>query len=211
MSSMDQHQQQFKCDIERATSVVHCQLTRLRTLNNKFSAIETNIRRQIELNIKSGNNSRAKALAVELSNIRNVQRTSQNGALALEIMLIRFSTITEFAIVMETITPTIGLIRDIQKDISKVIPAASSMLSEMKMLTTDVLCNSAVKSDIGSNISAPVDQDALSILNEVEGILENEAKAKLPEVPTTVVDKRANKEILDEETHLGKTRIMIEG
>jgi hypothetical protein len=81
----------------------------------------------------------------------------------------------------------------------------------MKMLTTDVLCNSAVKSDIGSNISAPVDQDALSILNEVEGILENEAKAKLPEVPTTVVDKRANKEILDEETHLGKTRIMIEG
>jgi division protein CdvB (Snf7/Vps24/ESCRT-III family) len=211
MSSMDQHQQQFKYDIEQATSVVHCQLTRLRTLNNKFSAIETNIRRQIELNIKSGNNSRAKALAVELSNIRNVQRTSQNGALALEIMLIRFSTITEFAIVMETITPTIGLIRDIQKDISKVIPAASSMLSEMKMLTTDVLCNSAVKSDIGSNISAPVDQDALSILNEVEGILENEAKAKLPEVPTTVVDKRANKEILDEETHLSKTRIMIEG
>ena len=208
---MDQHQQQFKCDIERATTVVHSQLTRLRTLNNKFSAIESNIRHQIESNIKSGNNSRAKALAVELSNIRNVQHTSQNGALALEIMLIRFSTITEFAIVMETITPTIGLIKDIQKDISKVIPAASSMLSEMKMMTSDVLCNSTIKSDIGSNISAPVDQDALSILNEIEGVLENEAKAKLPEVPTTVVDKRVNKEILDEETIIGKTRIMIEG
>ena len=208
---MDQHQQQFKCDIERATTVVHNQLTRLRTLNNKFSAIENNIRHQIELNIKSGNNSRAKALAVELSNIRNVRYTSQNGALALEIMLIRFSTITEFAIVMDTITPTIGLIKDIQKDISKVIPAASSMLSEMKMMTSDVLCNSAIKSDIGSNISAPVDQDALSILNEVEGILENEAKAKLPEVPTTIVAKRVNKEILDEETLIGKTRIMIEG
>ncbi|HKR57960.1 MAG TPA: hypothetical protein VJR67_03740 [Candidatus Nitrosopolaris sp.] len=203
---MDQHQQQFKCDIERATTVVHSQLTRLRTLNNRFSAIENNIRHQIQVNIKSGNNSRAKALAVELSNIRNVQQTSQNGAVALEIMLIRFSTITEFAIVMETITPTIGLIKEIQKDIYKVIPAASSMLSEMKTMTSDVLCNSAIKSDIGSKISIPVDQDALSILNEVEGILENEAKAKLPEVPTTVADKRVNKEILDQET-----RIMIEG
>jgi hypothetical protein len=31
-----------------------------------------------------------------------------------------------------------------------------------------------------------MDADALSILNEIEGVLEDEAKAKLPEVPTEI-------------------------
>ena len=31
-----------------------------------------------------------------------------------------------------------------------------------------------------------MDADALSILNEIEGVLEDEAKAKLPEVPAGI-------------------------
>ena len=133
---MDQHQQQFKSDLEKASTVVNSQLARLKMLDEKFSAMDKNFRHQIVTNIKSGNNSRAKALAGELSNIRNVHRTTQNAGLALEVMLIRFSTINEFAMVLETIHPTIGMIRDIQRDISKVIPAASSVFSEMKSMSS---------------------------------------------------------------------------
>jgi hypothetical protein len=35
-----------------------------------------------------------------------------------------------------------------------------------------------------------VDADALSILNEIEGVLEDEAKAKLPEVPTGITSQK---------------------
>jgi division protein CdvB (Snf7/Vps24/ESCRT-III family) len=205
---MDQHQQQLKSDMEKATSVVNNQLARLRMLDEKFSRIVNNFRHQIILNIKSGNNSRAKALAGELSNIRNVQRTTQNAGLALEVMLIRFSTINEFAMVMETINPTIGMIRDIQRDISKVIPAASNVFSEMQSMTSDVLINSDIKLDVGGKFSTPVDKDALSILNEIEGILENEAKAKLPEVPSGILEKSMDKKIHEEEV---SDKIMIEG
>jgi division protein CdvB (Snf7/Vps24/ESCRT-III family) len=207
---MDQHQQQLKSDMEKATSVVDNQLARLRMMDEKFSRMDKNFRHQIILNIKSGNNSRAKALAGELSNIRNVQRTTQNAGLALEVMLIRFSTINEFAMVMETINPTIGMIRDIQKDISKVIPAASNVFSEMQAMTSDVLINSDIKLDVGGKFSTPVDKDALSILNEIEGILENEAKAKLPEVPSGILEKSMDKKIHDEEVS-DKSQIMIEG
>ena len=207
---MDQHQQQFKSDIEKASSVVNSQLTRLKMLDEKFSTMDKNFRHQIVLNIKSGNNSRAKALAGELSNIRNVQRTTQNAGLALEVMLIRFRTINEFAMVLETIHPTIGMIKDIQRDISKVIPAASSVFSEMKSITSDVLVNSDIKLDVGSKFSTPVDKDALSILNEIEGMLETEAKAKLPDVPSAILDKKTDKQLFEEQVS-DTSQIMIEG
>ena len=207
---MDQHQQQFKSDMEKASSVVNSQLARLRMLDEKFSIMDKNFQHQIVLSIKSGNNSRAKALAGELSNIRNVKRTTQNAGLALEVMLIRFSTINEFALVLDTIHPTIGMIRDIQRDISKVIPAASSVFSEMNSMTSDILVNSDIKLDVGSKFSTPVDKDALSILNEIEGMLETEAKVKLPEVPSAIMDKKMDNQLLEEQLS-DTSQIMIEG
>lgn len=206
---MDQHQQQFKSDLEKASSVVNSQLARLKMLYEKFSAMDKNFRHQIVANIKSGNNSRAKALAGELSNIRSVQRTTQNAGLALEVMLIRFSTINEFAMVLDTIHPTIGMIRDIQRDISKVIPAASNVFSEMKSMTSEVLLNSDIKLDVAGKFSAPVDKDALSILNEIEGMLETEAKEKLPEVPSAILDKKMNMQLVEEDVS-DTGQIMIE-
>ena len=57
-------------------------------------------------------------------------------------------------------------------------------------------------------IQTPVDKDALSILNEIEGSLEEETKAKLPDIPTTIsinVRDKVAKQIVEEK------RIMIEG
>jgi hypothetical protein len=53
-----------------------------------------------------------------------------------------------------------------------------------------------------------MDKEAHSVLNEVEGILEDEAKAKLPEVPTTIYEAKTNK---DSEDHIIDNRIMVEG
>src|SRR5919199_1910972 len=168
---MDKHHQQhqFKDDIVNASLVVNNQLTRLRMLDKKFTAMDTDLRYQMAANIKSGNNTRAKAFANELSNVRRVQRTTQNMSLALEVVVIRFSTINEFTMILETINPTIEMIKDIQKDISKAVPIASEVLSEMSSVTSDVLINSNIKPETKVPISLPVDTEALSILNEVEG------------------------------------------
>ncbi|MGB8035825.1 MAG: Snf7 family protein [Nitrososphaeraceae archaeon] len=209
---MDKHQQQqqFKSDIVNASLVLNNQLTRLRMLDKKFTAMNTDLRNQIAANIKSGNNDRAKAIANELANIRHVQRTTQNMSLALEVVVIRFSTINEFAIILETINPTIEMIKGIQKEISKAVPTANEVLSEMTSMTSDVLINSNIKSEAGKvPISIPVDTEALSILNEVEGILENEAKAKLPEIPNSI---HANKIKQETDEHvIEDNRIMVEG
>lgn len=205
---MDRQRQQFQSDIAGATNVVNSQLSRLRMLDKKFAAMDKDFRHQISLNIKSGNNSRAKALANELSNVRRVQRTTQNVSLALEVVVIRFSTINEFAVVMETINPTVELIKDIQRDISNVVPSANGIVSEVSSITSDVLVNSNLKLDIGK-VPTSMDSEAISILNEVEGLLEDEARGRLPEIPAAIeeitVKGKTETPVLDEK------RVMIEG
>ena len=205
---MDRQRQQFQNDIAGATNVVNSQLSRLRMLDKKFAAMNKDFQHQIALNIKAGNNSRAKALANELSNVRRVQRTTQNVSLALEVVVIRFRTINEFAVVMETINPTVELIKDIQRDISNVVPSANGIVSEVSSITSDVLVNSNLKLDIGK-VPTSMDSEAISILNEVEGLLEDEAKVRLPEIPSAIeeitVKGNTEKPVLDEK------RVMIEG
>ena len=208
---MDKHHQQhqFKDDIVNASLVVNNQLTKLKMLDKKFTAMDKNLRYQIAANIKSGNNDRAKAIANELANIRHVQKTTQNTSLALEVVVIRFSTINEFATILETINPTIEMIKGIQKDISTALPNANEVLSEMTTMTSDLLINSNITSEVNKIVlSSPMDKEAHSVLNEVEGILEDEAKAKLPEVPTTIYEAKTHK---DSEDHIIDNRIMVEG
>jgi len=194
--------QQFVSQITTATGVVYNQLTRLKMLDKKFGSMEVYYLQQITSNIKSGNNVRAKILATELSNVRRLRRTTQHTGLALEAIVIRFSTINEFAMILDTIDPTIEMIKGIHTELSKAIPAASEALSEVSTVTTDVLLNANIKAD--ARISTPVDADALSILNEIEGVLEDEAKAKLPEVPANIPTQK------QEEAPVEETRVMVE-
>lgn len=205
---MDRQRQQFQNELAGATSVVNNQLSRLKMLDKKFATMDKDFRYQIALNIKAGNNSRAKALANELSNIRRVQRTTQNVGLALEVVVIRFSTINEFAMVMETINPTIELVKDIQKEISNVVPSANGVISEVSSITSDVIINSNVKIDM-NKVSAPIDSEAVSILNEVEGKLEDEAKVRLPEIPAAIETVKVSGKT--EKPVLGEEKLLLEG
>jgi division protein CdvB (Snf7/Vps24/ESCRT-III family) len=136
-------------------------------------------------------------MASELANVRKIRRTTQHTGLALETLVIRFSTIHEFANILDTIDPTVEMIKGIHSELTKAIPAANEALAEVSSVTTDVLLNSNIKAD--ARVSMPVDADALSILNEIEGVLEDEAKSKLPEVPTGMPAMAARKQEEQEE------------
>ncbi len=176
--------QQFMSQITHATNVVYNQLGRLKSLDGRFASMETSFLEQISASIKAGNNTRAKILATELINVRRLRRNTQHTGLALEAVVIRFSTINEFAAILDTIEPTIEMIKSIQTDLNRAIPSANEVLSEVSTVTADVLLNANIKAD--ARISTPMDTEALSILHEIEGTLEDEAKARLPEVPTTI-------------------------
>jgi division protein CdvB (Snf7/Vps24/ESCRT-III family) len=125
-----------------------------------------------------------------------LRKNTQNASLALEVVAMRFTTITEFSMMMDTINPTIDMLTDIQKDLSKAVPSATEVLSQVHTMSSDVLINSTINTE--SKIGSVVDKDALSILNDVQNSLEDEAKEKLPEVPESIISKRSNINLKDD-------------
>lgn len=194
---------QFYYDVNNAISVINAQISHLKSIDTKFSAMDTNFSSKIAQNIKLGNNARANVIANELSAMRRLRKNTQNVSLALEVVAIRFSTITEFSMMMDTINPTVEMLVDIQKDLSKAVPSATEVISQVHTLSSDVLINSSINTDVGK-IGAVVDNDALSILSDVQNSLEDEAKEKLPEVPESIISKRSRINLKDDIINSGQ-------
>ncbi|MEO9363085.1 MAG: hypothetical protein ABI348_04210, partial [Nitrososphaera sp.] len=106
--------QQLVNQLNNATAVVYNQLGRLKTLDKRFASMESLYLQQITASIKTGNNPRARILANELSNVKKLRRTTQHTGMALEALVIRFSTMNEFAMILDTIDPTVDMIKGIQ-------------------------------------------------------------------------------------------------
>ena len=178
-----QHHTEFQNDLYNAAQVISNQITKLNKLSKKFDMMDADFRKQIVRNIKVGNNVRAKALANELVNIHRIQHTTRNMGMSLEVVALRSTIISEFAMIMDTINPTIDLIKDIEKDISMVIPTAHKVLNDVTTASSEIL-NYNVNPDV--KISMPMDEEALKILSEVEQSVEEETKLKLPDIPDTI-------------------------
>jgi division protein CdvB (Snf7/Vps24/ESCRT-III family) len=198
-----QHHTQFQNDLSNAAQVISNQITKLNKLSKKFGMMDTDFRKQIVQNIKVGNNVRARALANELVNIHRIQHTTRNMVMSLEVVALRSTIIGEFAVIMDTINPTIDLIKDIEKDISMVIPTAHEVLNDVTNASSEIL-NYNVNPDL--KITMPIDEDALKILSEVELSVEEETRQKLPDIPATInVTKNRN----EYESLLEENEVMI--
>ena len=185
LRKMEQHRQRFSGEITNASAVVNTQLSKLTMLERKFSNMDDKFSLEISNLMKNGNNARAKALANELVNIRRIKNTTRNMNLTLEMLVIRFSTLKDFGMIMDTIEPTVDIIKNIQLDISAIVPAANGVLSEMSDISSVVL-NESTKIDGNYAIPTTVDSDALDILTEIESVMEQDAKTKLPEIPAEI-------------------------
>lgn len=198
-----QHNTQLQNDLSSAAQVISNQITKLNKLSKKFVIMDTHFRKQIVQNIKVGNNVRAKALANELVNIHRIQRTTKNMVMSLEVVALRSTIIGEFAIIMDTINPTIDLIKDIERDISMVIPTAHEVLNEVTNASSEIL-NYNVNPEL--KISMPVDEEALKILGEVEDSVEEETRQKIPDIPATINVMKNRNEL---ESLLEENEVMI--
>jgi division protein CdvB (Snf7/Vps24/ESCRT-III family) len=176
---------QLKTKLSNASTVVNNQLAKLRILESRFNTLDAELNNKVMINLRNGDKVRAKVLANELAQIRKIKCTTQKLLMSLEVIVIRFSTVSEFAEILDTINPMIETINEIKNDITRTVPVATSIISDMSSLTSDVLMQANVNVDI-DHISIPVNSDALEILNEAQNIMEEETKSKLPDIPISI-------------------------
>lgn len=193
---------QLQNRLAHATVVVNTQLAKLRILDKRFVSLDRELSGKVAINIKNGDTSNAKVIARELVNIRKIKNITQKLSIALEVIVIRFSTISEFAGILDTINPMINTIKEVQIDIADTVPHAKQLFSEMSSLTDNVLINTSLNLQ-SDTIHFPVNTEALDILNEVQSVMEEDTKNKLPEVPMRIRKKRIYKE-QDNEFHEGQ-------
>jgi division protein CdvB (Snf7/Vps24/ESCRT-III family) len=199
----------LKSKLDNASRVVNNQLTKLRMLDNRFNTLDTDLHNKVIVNIKNGDKLRAKALANELANIRKIKNTTQKLLLSLEVIVIRFSTISEFAEILDTINPMIATIKEVKDDVKNTIPTATNIISEMSTLTSDVLIQSNVNLNFDT-ISVPVNPDAIEILSEVQNIMEEETRLKLPDIPNSITNKNKSSYKKNEETSNKNFQVLLE-
>lgn len=199
---------QLKTKLSNASNIVNNQLAKLRILDSRFNTLDADLRNKVIINIKNGDNVRAKTLANELANIRKIKQTTKKLLMSLEIIVIRFSTVSEFAEILDTINPMIETVKEVKNDITKTVPVATSIISEMTTLTSDVLIQANVNVNI-DNLSIPVNSDALEILNEVQNIMEEETKSKLPDIPNSITNN-AKYSSKKNELLIKKSKVLLE-
>jgi division protein CdvB (Snf7/Vps24/ESCRT-III family) len=198
----------LKSKLDNASRVVNNQLAKLRMLDNRFTTLDTDLHNKVIINIKNGDNLRAKALANELANIRKIKNTTHKLLLSLEVIVIRFSTISEFAEILDTINPMIATIKEVKDDVKTTIPTATNIISELSTLTSDVLIESNVNLT-SDTISVPINSDAIEILNEVQNIMEEDTMVKLPDIPTSITNKNKSK-LKNKEISNKKSEVLLE-
>jgi division protein CdvB (Snf7/Vps24/ESCRT-III family) len=68
---------QLKTKLSNASTIVNNQLAKLRILDSRFNTLDAELRNKVIINIKNGDNVRAKTLANELANIRKIKQTTK--------------------------------------------------------------------------------------------------------------------------------------
>ena len=182
---------QLNSKLASASSTVNNQLAKLRILDKKFILTDEKLSCKILVNIKNGNNIKADILAKELVNIRKIKNITGNLILKFEVILIRFSTMSDFAQVLDTINPVVDTIKSLKNDIGNTIPEAKNIISEMSSITNEVLVNTDLRMDV-PQVQIPADSEALKILDEIQIFMEEETKSRLPEIPHIIQNKKTS-------------------
>jgi division protein CdvB (Snf7/Vps24/ESCRT-III family) len=128
---------------------------------------------------------RAKVYANELAEIRKSKKQIMGTRLALEQISLRLSTVSEFGDVVNILSPSVNLLQNIGKGLSKTLPEAGKELGKIGDLLNGIIADSTQGAGLEIDFEAPND-DSINILNEAAKVVEQNMKQKLPETPTDI-------------------------
>jgi division protein CdvB (Snf7/Vps24/ESCRT-III family) len=128
---------------------------------------------------------RAKVYANELAEIRKSTKQIMNTRLALEQISLRIKTVSEFGDVVNILSPTVNVLQDIGKGLSKTLPEAGKELSQIGDLLNGIITDSNQGTGLDIDFDVPNDE-AKDILKEAAEVAEQNIEQKLPQIPVDI-------------------------
>jgi division protein CdvB (Snf7/Vps24/ESCRT-III family) len=124
----------------------------------------------------------ANIYANELAEVRKMEKLVMNARLALDQVLLRLRTVTEFGDLVTTLGPCIGVLRSVNVGLCGVLPEAENELGDISNMLSGLMFDCGTSSGMSLNFNN-VNEDASKILAEAAVVAEQKINANLPELP----------------------------
>ena len=178
----------LKNRISFAQKKLQLQITRLDEIHQKLQQNHNRVFKKIVDAKLTRNESRAKAYALEVQEIRKVRKVIGEAKLAMEQIQLRLNTVSELGDVVVTLSPCMSLIKGLAPSISGFVPEINTSMNDLSNMLGNMISDSSLKTE--SILESNQDNaDTRAILEEAHAIIEGQVKTNIPEPPSNMINK----------------------
>ena len=183
----------LKSRMNHAVKRLELQIQKLDKSSERFTQKDKSLFKKIVDAYETHDTARANIYANELAEVRKMERLIMNSRLALDQVLLRLRTCTEFGDIVATLGPAIGVLRSVSKGIGGVIPDAENEIGDISNILSGLMFDCGASSGMSMNFDN-VNEDASKILAEAAAVAEQKISANLPELPYGIAGTTSNQE-----------------
>ncbi|MCW4044921.1 MAG: Snf7 family protein [Candidatus Bathyarchaeota archaeon] len=173
----------LKPRIDNATRRLQLQIQRLDQSSERFSQKDRALFTKIVKAYETHDTAHANIYANELAEVRKMERLVMNARLALDQVLLRMQTVTEFGDLVTTLGPCISVLRSVNVGLVGVLPEAENELGDISNMLSGLMFDCGASSGMSLNFNN-VNEDASKILAEAAVVAEQKMNARLPDLPS---------------------------
>ena len=185
-----------KPKLEQAVRQINTQITKLDQTSLKLKSRDSAIFNSVVSAIQKHDMPHATVYANELNEVRKMNKMVTQSKLALEQIALRLNTVSELGDVVVTLTPAMGVIKDIQSGVMNILPEAEHEISEISSLLSGILVDAGQIG--GHNINFELaTEESHQIMEEASSVAEQKMKEQFPDLPQTNTSLPAEKKKLE--------------
>jgi len=172
----------LKSRLDNAIRRLDLQVHKLDQSSDRFSQKDRTLFTKIVAAYEQHDTAHANIYANELAEVRKMERLVMNSRLALDQVLLRMRTVTEFGDLVTTLGPCISVLRSVNVGLCGVLPEAENELGDIGNMLSGLMFDCGASSGMSLNFNN-VNEDASKILEEAATVAEQKINAKLPDLP----------------------------
>jgi len=179
----------LKPRLEQAVRQIQVQIAKLENTSAKLKERDASIFSKVVSSLQKHDTRHASVFATELAEIRKMNTMVTSAKLALEQIVVRLNTVQELGDVVVTLTPAMGVIRNVKAGLASVMPEAEHEIGEISGLLSGILVDAGQVGGYTLNFEA-ANEDAEKIMTEAAAVAEQRMRDRFPELPTSTPDSR---------------------
>jgi division protein CdvB (Snf7/Vps24/ESCRT-III family) len=172
----------LKSRLDNAIRRLELQVHKLDQSSDRFSQKDRALFTKIVAAYEQHDTAHANIYANELAEVRKMERLVMNSRLALDQVVLRMRTVTEFGDLVTTLGPCVSVLRSVNVGLCGVLPEAENELGDIGNMLSGLMFDCGASSGMSLNFNN-VNEDASKILEEAATVAEQKINAKLPDLP----------------------------